>query len=204
MHRCSLRQLMVVPFTKAKGTTTLGLFEYRHTSSAVARPVFILKWYSIPWTSDVVLNFLFLCMVSQEASPRLQPSDWWRMTLGDLFILLCLHSGKGVPILSTWAIIVSCPMRPFHFFTYVSPADVTGVESRLVYYSSLSAILTASINSAGLRGHLLCPTHSRAFSFCSVLSCYFRSACPSGAWFVLSLLHAHELPSFHPGLHQWL
>jgi hypothetical protein len=27
---------------------------------------------------------------------------------------------------------------------------------------------------------------------------------PARAWFILSLLHAHELPSFHPGLHRWL
>jgi hypothetical protein len=35
----------------------------------LAMLVFVLKWYFAPWTSDVVLNFLFLCMVSLEASP---------------------------------------------------------------------------------------------------------------------------------------
>jgi hypothetical protein len=78
---------------------------------------------------------------------------------------------------------------------------------RKAYWSvtlSLSVVFTASINGVGVRDHLLCPTLSRAFGFSSVLSCYFRSARPARVWFILSLLHAHELPSFHLGLHQWL
>jgi hypothetical protein len=62
-------------------------------------------------------------------SPCLRLSDQWGLTLGDLFILSRLHSGEGVPITSTWATIVSWLVWPFHFFTGVSPADVTGVEN---------------------------------------------------------------------------
>jgi hypothetical protein len=69
---------------------------------------------------------------------------------------------------------------------------------------SLNVVFTMSINSAGVRDHLLCPMLSRAFGFCSMLSYYFLSACPARVWFVLSLLHTHELASFHPGLYQWL
>jgi hypothetical protein len=61
---------------QSEGDYNLGRFEYRHTSSAGATSVFVLKWYSTPWTSDVVLNFLFLCMVSREA-PRLHSSEGW-------------------------------------------------------------------------------------------------------------------------------
>jgi hypothetical protein len=69
MHQCSLRRVTVVPFIKMKGTIAPGRFEHRHTSLTVATLVFVLKWYSTPWISDVVLNFLFLCMKSREASP---------------------------------------------------------------------------------------------------------------------------------------
>jgi hypothetical protein len=75
MRRCSSRQVMVVPFVEMKGTTTPDRFEHRHTSSTVATPVFVLKWYIAPWTSDVVLNFLLVCIMSWEASPP--PSTIW-------------------------------------------------------------------------------------------------------------------------------
>jgi hypothetical protein len=52
-----------------KGDYSPVRFEHRHTSSTGATLMFVLKWYSAPWTSDVVLNFLFLCMRSREASP---------------------------------------------------------------------------------------------------------------------------------------
>jgi hypothetical protein len=43
-------------------------FEHQHTSSIVVAPVFVLKWYSTPWTSDVVLNFLFLHLPNQKST----------------------------------------------------------------------------------------------------------------------------------------
>jgi hypothetical protein len=46
----------------------------------VAAPVFVLKWYSAPWTSDVVLNFLFMRLSGQKsATPsfgRLTDGGW--------------------------------------------------------------------------------------------------------------------------------
>jgi hypothetical protein len=64
-----IMHMMVVPFIEMKGTTAPGCFEHQNTSLGMAMLMFVLMWYSIPWTSDVVLNFLFLCMVSREAPP---------------------------------------------------------------------------------------------------------------------------------------
>jgi hypothetical protein len=68
MRRCSLWRVTVVPFAATKGTIAPDRFEHRQTSSTVAAPVFVLKWYSAPWTSDVVLNFLFLCLPERKSA----------------------------------------------------------------------------------------------------------------------------------------
>jgi hypothetical protein len=67
MRLCSLRWVMVVPFITTKGIIAPSRFEHRHTSSTVAAPAFVLKWYSAPWTSDVVLNLLFLRLPNQKS-----------------------------------------------------------------------------------------------------------------------------------------
>jgi hypothetical protein len=54
---------------RSEGDYNPSHFEHRHTTSTGAMLVFVLKWYFAPWTSDVVLNFLFLYMVNREASP---------------------------------------------------------------------------------------------------------------------------------------
>jgi hypothetical protein len=94
MRWCSLRQVTVVPFVDTKGTTTPSRFEHRHMSSMVATPVFVLKWYSAPWTRNVVLNFLFLCMKSREASPL--PSIVWVAEVDPQwsYLISRMHLGK--------------------------------------------------------------------------------------------------------------
>jgi hypothetical protein len=57
---------MVVVF-EMRGITTLGRIEHQHMRSIGATSVFVLKWYAAPWTSDVVLDFLFLCMANQKS-----------------------------------------------------------------------------------------------------------------------------------------
>jgi hypothetical protein len=83
-------------------------------------------------------NFSVLVTVeSKERHPRLQPSDRWRLTFDELAAFLVHSLNEGVLILPTWVIIASWPTWPFHFFTDVFPADVTGAESGLVRYSFL-------------------------------------------------------------------
>jgi hypothetical protein len=64
---CSLRLLPVMPLIETKGTTATGYIEHRQMSSTRDGLVFVLRWYCDPWTSDVVLNFLFLCVVNQKS-----------------------------------------------------------------------------------------------------------------------------------------
>jgi hypothetical protein len=98
----------------------------------MAIPVFVLMWYSTPWTSDVVLNFLFLCLSGQKsATPafgRLTDGGWPSLLLG----FFCISSLVKLLFLYTWTTIDSQPARPSTFFTVAFPADVTGVECGLV------------------------------------------------------------------------
>jgi hypothetical protein len=64
---CSIWLVIVVPLVEMKGTTTPSCIEHRHISSMVVASVFVLRWYSTPWTSDMVLNFLLMCMVNWES-----------------------------------------------------------------------------------------------------------------------------------------
>jgi hypothetical protein len=87
------------------------------------------------WASDVVLIFFPVYGEPKKHHPHLRPSDQWRLTFDDLMVLSDLQLDEGVLILTSWATIASWPMCPFHFFTDVSPTDVTGTESGLVRYS---------------------------------------------------------------------
>jgi hypothetical protein len=105
-------------------------------------------------------------------------------------------------MLSTRTTIASRPARPLSLFTIAFPPNVTSVEHGLVRLSCLSAIFTMPKNSVGSELIYFVPFFLELLL--SVRGCYPRCACLTHAWSVLSLLPAHELPSSHPGLLQWL
>jgi hypothetical protein len=123
----------------------------------------------------------------------------WSSLLQEFF---CVCGLAKLFFLSTRATIASRPVRPLTFFTIAFLADVTGVERRLVRYFWLSAVFTVPINSIGIRAHLLCPRFLGLLL--SARGCYPCRTHLTRAWFVLSLLPAHELPLSHRGLRQWL
>jgi hypothetical protein len=86
----------------------------------------------------VLLNFCSCCCRIDKRHPRVRPSGRRRLTLGSVTVVLCIQLDEDILTVATWATIASHPAWPFHFFTDVSPADVTSIESRLVHYSLLS------------------------------------------------------------------
>jgi hypothetical protein len=136
----------------------------------------------------VVLNFLFLCLLTEKsvtpAFDHLIGRGWPSLIQG----FFCVCSLAKLFFLSTWATIASRPMWPFNFFTVALPTDVIGVERRLVCYFCLSAIFTVPINSAG--SELIYSALGFLDLSLSARSCYPRCACPTHAWSVLCLLPA--------------
>jgi hypothetical protein len=64
--------------------------------------------------------FVLVTVELKEHHPRLQSSDWWRLTFDDLAAFLVHSLNEGVLILPTWVIIASWPTWPFHILPMFS------------------------------------------------------------------------------------